>query len=80
MNKRVTKLFHRIRLHPNQWLRGFFGVLLLIAGVLGPFVPILGIWMIPLGLVLLFPNSPWYRRYVNWRRIRRRLKESRGLN
>lgn len=80
MNKRFARFFHQVRLHPSMWLRGLIGGLLVIAGMLGPFVPILGVWMLPLGLVLLFPNSPLYRRYINWRRIRRRLKERRNEN
>lgn len=40
------------------------GVLCIIGGVLG-FLPVLGFWMIPLGLLILSVDFPWVRR---WRR------------
>lgn len=70
----IRKAFHRLKRHPNQKIRILFGVLLITGGILG-FLPILGFWMIPLGLILLFTNSPYYwqlrRRYVAWRRKRK---------
>jgi hypothetical protein len=58
------------------------GVLLVIGGLLG-FLPILGFWMLPLGLVVLAQDVPWLgrpigrlfivaeRRWRKWRRRRR---------
>ena len=42
-------------------LRIVFGVLLIVFGILG-FLPILGFWMIPLGLVMLSYDVPAVRR------------------
>ncbi|MBP0614282.1 hypothetical protein J6595_01600 [Jiella sp. KSK16Y-1] len=54
------------------------GVALLAGGILG-FLPILGFWMVPLGLLVLSVDSPlvrrWRRRvetrFARWRRSRR---------
>jgi hypothetical protein len=54
-----------------RWLRIPLGGLLVLAGLLG-FLPILGFWMIPLGLSLLavdFPAlRPILRRFREWLR------------
>ena len=42
-------------------VRKVIGVLLLLGGLLW-FLPILGIWMIPLGLLVLSVDFPWARR------------------
>ncbi len=42
-------------------LRQIFGVLLLIGGIFW-FLPVLGIWMIPLGLVILSMDFQWARK------------------
>ena len=50
---------------PGSWiLRVFIGVVLILGGFLG-FLPVLGFWMIPLGLVVLSIDLPIARR---WRR------------
>jgi hypothetical protein len=71
----VTRAFHRIKRHPSQTVRGSIALGLIVGGLLGPFLPILGLWMLPLGLVLLVAHRPEYwrlrRRYVRWRRARR---------
>ena len=61
MQKFVHHHFHRLKTHPNHWLRKGIGVLLIIGGLLG-FLPVLGYWMIPLGLALLAVDWPWARR------------------
>ncbi|MFQ5784492.1 MAG: hypothetical protein ACE5H8_06680 [Alphaproteobacteria bacterium] len=53
--------FDRLRRHPNPWVRRIVGVLLVIGGMLG-FLPVLGFWMLPLGLLLLSDDVPWLRR------------------
>lgn len=54
-------------LHANlpksAWLRVPIGVLLVICGILG-FLPILGFWMIPLGLAVLAIDFPPARRWA----------------
>ncbi|MBO0905280.1 hypothetical protein [Jiella sonneratiae] len=59
------------------------GSALLVGGILG-FLPILGFWMAPLGLVVLSVDSPLMRRWrrrmdvriARWRRSRRRGRAS----
>ena len=53
------------RVPRQRWMRVVLGVLFLLGGVLG-ILPILGFWMIPLGLVLLSWDVPVLRR---WRRV-----------
>ena len=54
----------RIRLPESRMLRMGLGILLVIGGILG-FLPVLGFWMIPLGLLILSHDIPTVRR---WRR------------
>ncbi|MEM7193531.1 MAG: hypothetical protein AAF402_01185 [Pseudomonadota bacterium] len=42
-------------------VRQILGVLLLLGGLLW-FLPILGLWMLPLGLLVLSIDFPWARR------------------
>ena len=53
--------FLRLRRHPNPWTRRVAGILLVIGGLLG-FLPVLGFWMLPLGLILLSDDIPSLRR------------------
>ncbi len=53
--------FDRLKRHPSPWVRRAAGVLLVIGGLLG-FLPVLGFWMLPLGLILLSDDIPWLRR------------------
>jgi hypothetical protein len=53
-----------IDLPKNRIVRITIGILLIIFGFLG-FLPLLGFWMIPLGLVILSVDIPTIRR---WRR------------
>ena len=41
-------------------LRWVLGTTLIIGGILG-FLPVLGFWMIPLGLVVIFFDVPWVK-------------------
>lgn len=43
------------------WLRGILGSALVVGGILG-FLPILGLWMLPLGIILLAEDVPFLRR------------------
>jgi hypothetical protein len=52
--------------HPKwKWLRPPLGVLLVLAGALG-FLPVLGFWMIPLGLAVLAVDFPAAARAEAW--------------
>jgi purine-cytosine permease-like protein len=62
---------HKIRIFDRHWhlpqskaVRIAIGILLVIAGLVG-FLPVLGFWMIPLGLLVLSIDLPIVRR---WRR------------
>ena len=48
---------------PNHWfLRTTMGVLLIIGSIFS-FLPVLGIWMLPLGLIILSIDFPMVRRF-----------------
>ena len=51
----------RITLPGSKILRMLLGGALIFGGLLG-FLPILGFWMIPLGLIVLSNDLPWVRR------------------
>lgn len=53
-----------VRLPRSRWPRITLGCLLILGGCLG-FLPVLGFWMIPLGLLVLSQDLPPVRR---WRR------------
>jgi hypothetical protein len=52
-----------LRRPSSRWIRILVGILL-IAGGLFSFLPILGLWMIPLGALLLAQDIPFLRRPV----------------
>lgn len=55
-------------------LRWVIGLALILGGILW-FLPILGIWMIPLGLLILAPDFKWARRgYLSIIKLLRRFK------
>jgi len=52
---------HGIRLPKTRAARIALGWALVVGGILG-FLPILGFWMIPLGMAILSVDLPWFRR------------------
>ncbi len=78
-------LTHKVRLGDREialprsrLLRIALGVALILGGLIG-FLPILGFWMLPLGLLVLSYDLPFARRWrrrlvVWWHRRRERLK------
>ena len=58
-----------LRRPSGRWLRIPTGLLLIVGGILS-FLPILGVWMLPLGLALLAEDSPvlrsWRSRFLDW--------------
>ena len=52
-----------------RWVRIPVGILLILAGIVG-FLPILGFWMVPLGLIVLAkdftPLQPVLVRFLDW--------------
>ena len=52
--------------HVPPGVRTLFGILLLIGGILS-FLPVLGIWMLPAGAMLIGLDVPsWRRRLLAW--------------
>ena len=85
MNLRHGRTHHisfagrRIRMPRSRGARIAIGVLLIVLGIFG-FLPVLGFWMIPLGLFVLSYDVPTVRRLrrrleVWWHRRRREKKE-----
>ena len=52
---------YRLQLPGSRPVRVLIGILLILCGFLG-FLPILGFWMVPMGLVVLSIDLPFVRR------------------
>ena len=52
---------HRISLPRTRGLRIGLGIALVVGGMFG-LLPVLGFWMVPLGLAVLSIDIPWVRR------------------
>lgn len=65
--KSLSRIRHWIKDHlPNSpWVRVPVGVVLVLGGALG-FLPVLGFWMIPAGLLVLAIDFPPARRAARW--------------
>jgi len=78
-----------IRQPSSRLVRIPLGILLILGGVFS-FLPVLGIWMLPLGLFLIALDLPFLqgplnrmsfwvqRKWTNWQRDRRAKKAARG--
>ena len=78
----MAALDARVRAPGAAWLRIPLGLMLVFGGLLS-FLPVLGIWMLPLGLLLLAQDLPFLRRpvrraliwaerrWIRWKRRRR---------
>lgn len=80
MQNFLFRHFHALRTTNNHWLRKTIGMLLVVGGCLG-FLPVLGYWMVPVGLALLAVDFPTARRLnrrliVAWGRWRRRVSRA----
>ena len=67
---RSLVLAHRYALwsdrHLPRGVRAALGVVLMILGVFG-FLPVLGFWMVPLGIALVALDvPPWRKRMLRW--------------
>ena len=79
----AAKFVHWIRQPGSRWVRLPAALVLIAAGFVG-FLPILGFWMVPLGLVLIAQDIPFLRspmaRALRWAHdkwdARRRKKRS----
>ena len=61
--KPAAKPVYKLRRPDWKWLRIPAGILLVIGGLLA-FLPVLGIWMLPVGLALLAIDVPFLRKPV----------------
>jgi hypothetical protein len=84
---KASRFVHWLR-QPSSWIVRWLIALLLIAGGIFSFLPVLGLWMLPLGLLLIAQDVPilqkplvatlewietkWKRLRVAWRRRQRR--------
>ena len=78
----AARLLQYLRRPQSRWFRIPLGVLLIFGGIFS-FLPVLGIWMLPLGLLLLALDLPFLqgpvnnsvlrgsRKWSTWRRSRR---------
>lgn len=53
----------RLRRNGRLWLRLLVAILLILGGVFW-FLPVLGIWMLPLGFILLAAEVPLWKRWM----------------
>lgn len=81
LHPRVAAPVARLRQPHLRWLRLPLGVALIAGGFLG-FLPVLGFWMLPLGVLLLAQDIPFLKRptaraldwcHRRWDALRRRL-------
>lgn len=82
LSPRSARMLGWLRVPSSRWVRMPLGILLIIGGIFS-FLPVLGLWMLPLGLLLLALDIPLLRRptrrgllclerrYVRWKRRRR---------
>lgn len=82
MQEYMKNQFEALKRTKRPWIRRTAGVSLIMGGLVG-FLPVLGYWMLPLGLALLAVDSPrarrlyrqlavwWGRRYQSLRRCGR---------
>jgi hypothetical protein len=80
-----------VRRPSSRWIRIPLSLILIFGGIFS-FLPVLGIWMLPLGLLMLALDLPFLRGPVNrlilwgqrklalWRRSRRDRKAERAAN
>lgn len=78
----MARILRWLREPQATWVRVPVGILMIVGGLLS-FLPVLGIWMLPLGLVLLAYDVPFLkapigralvwseRRWKEWKRRRR---------
>ena len=78
MNSPRMKVFGRsVRVPASRYGRIGLGVALILGGLLG-FLPVLGFWMIPLGLIVLSVDSAPVRRFRRRMEVRFGRRRRRG--
>jgi hypothetical protein len=75
----AARIIRWVRQPSSRWVRIPLGVVLVLAGIVG-FLPILGFWMVPLGLLLLAHDIPFMQpplvRLLDW--VERKWPEKRA--
>lgn len=61
----MARVIRNLRHPDSRWIRIPVGVLLVIGGFIAPLVPLLGVWMLPIGLLLIAYELPFLRRPVS---------------
>lgn len=76
MPQRVAKFSGWLRRPSSRYLRIPLALLLILGGIFS-FLPVLGLWMLPLGLILIAQDLPFLERpiaqFLNW--IERKWKQ-----
>jgi hypothetical protein len=67
--RKVNILGRKLPVPANRFVRIGMGVLFVILGIFG-FLPILGFWMIPVGLTILSVDFPPVRRFKRWATVK----------
>lgn len=57
----AARMVRWLRKPSSKWIRIPAGIVLICAGIIGTFLPILGFWMVPLGLALIAQDIPFLR-------------------
>ena len=75
MRRHALRWYLRLIRRKAIWIRIPVGILLIVAGVFG-FLPVLGFWMIPIGIALIGREIPFVRSAVLrvTQNIRKRLR------
>lgn len=73
---KIRRMFRRENLPRSPALRITIGVLLSIGGVAGVILPVLGLWMLPLGIAVLSVDIPVVRRFA--RKVKVKWSDWRG--
>jgi hypothetical protein len=60
----MARVIRSLRHPDSRWIRIPVAVFFILGGLIAPLVPILGVWMIPLGLLLIAYEAPFLRRPV----------------
>ncbi len=65
----AARIIRWVRQPSSRWVRIPLGIVLILGGIVG-FLPILGFWMVPLGLMLLAHDIPFMQpplvRLLDW--------------
>ena len=82
MTKHLRFGKRRLKLPSSQPVRVAIGIVLIVGGVAG-FLPILGFWMVPLGLLVLSVDIPAVRRFrrrmeIKWGRWRQKRRAAKA--